>query len=200
MTEPSVGYNSGVTRTVATDPSNPTRTAELDNLFKVPIFIDVAHHEIHEGDSFSLFISDLGAADTEQVQLYFVTPNTSELIHIVVSTYGSGSHVLTITEGITYSAGGTAGTARNRNRNSANTSACTLKTGSDGGADLITYTGGTVIWSETSGAGRLQAGSTRGIQEWILKSNTAYIIETTNSAGSPAVLDMNAVWYEHTSE
>lgn len=199
MAEPNIGYNSGITRVAAADPSDPKRTAELDNLFKAPIFVDVAHHEIHEGDAFSLYIGDVDAANTEQVQLYFVTPNTAELSHMVVSSYGSGEHVLTITEGITYSAGGTAGTARNRNRNSANTSSCTLKTGSDGGADLITYTGGTVIWSETVGAGRQQGGSTRGTQEWILKANTAYIIEDTNSSGSPAVLDLNAVWYEHTS-
>ena len=146
MADPKIGYHAGVQKVSLIDPSNADRVGELDNLFKVPIWIDVAHHEIHEGDSFSLYIGDLDAANTEQVQLYFVTPNTAELIHIVVSAYCSGQHVLTITEGITYTAGGTAGTARNRNRNSTNTSSCTLRTGSDGGSDLITYTGGTVIW------------------------------------------------------
>jgi len=32
------------------DPSDPDRVQEFDPLFKAPLFIDIAHHEVHEGD------------------------------------------------------------------------------------------------------------------------------------------------------
>ena len=174
---------------------------EYDNLFKIPVFMDVAHHEVHEGDTYSAIISDPSAADTKVVQGYIKTPAVADpqkRMHLTLSHGGSGAHSFSITEGITYSAGGTARAPVNRRRDSANTtSAQTVKVGSDKDSDVITYTGGTVIWEESAGAGRGTGGETRGVTEWILAPNTEYIFQVFSGATSTAIT-LSAIWYEHT--
>ncbi len=41
-----------------TDPSDSTRQAKMDPIFKVPIVVTVPHYEIHEGDSFVTWYAD----------------------------------------------------------------------------------------------------------------------------------------------
>jgi len=199
MTVPVIGYTPGIQRVVIVDPTDTRRSGEIDSLFSAPLSIDIAHHEVHEGAMFSAFISDASAADTEQIQVMITTPNTTELAHVVWEHYSSGQATVTLKSGITYSAGGSAFTPINRNRGSSHTSACTVKTGSDGGADLITYTGGTTAWSAIYGSGRLQGGSSRETSEWILAPNTTNIIEVTSNTTS-LIISLGVIWYEHASE
>ena len=186
---------------ILTDPNDASRAGEFDNLFKVPLIMDIAHHEIHEGDTYSATITDVSAASGAYVQGYILTSavtSPQKRMHMVLSHEGSGLHSFTITEGVTFTSGGAAATPINRRRDSANTSdAQAVRVGGDnltGG--LLIYTGGTVIWSESAGAGRGSGSSSRGTDEWILAPNTAYMFEMMSGATSTSI-SIQATWYEH---
>ena len=183
------------------DAYHNSRKIEFDNLFKIPISIDVAHHEIHEGDTYSASLADTSAASGEYVQGYILTPAVTvpqKRMHMILSHEGSGLHSFTITDGVTFTSGGAAATAVNRRRDSANTAdAQAVRVGGDnmpGG--LLVYTGGTVIWSEAAGAGRGSGSSSRGIEEWILAPNETYMFELMSGATSTSIA-IQATWYEH---
>jgi len=199
---PTIGYNSGVQKIAQTDPDDDTRVQEFDPLFKAPLWIDIAHHEIHEGDTFSVVGADTVAADTDTVQIYIETPavaSPQKRIHFTLSHYGSGEHSVVITEGITFTSGGAAFVPVNRRRDSVKTtSAQAVRVGGDdqtGG--VLVYSGGTVIWSELIGTGRGSGGTTRGTEEWILDTDTGYIFEIISGATSTAI-SITTTWYEHT--
>ena len=135
------------------------RPGEFDNLFHMPVTLDVSHHEIHEGDTYSASLADSSAATGESIQGYILTPavtSPQKRMHMILSHEGSGLHTFTLTEGVTFTSGGAASVPVNRRRDSANTTAAqTVTAGGDnltGG--LLLYTGGTVIWTESAGSGR----------------------------------------------
>jgi hypothetical protein len=190
------------TATIVADPNDPTRTGEFDNLFYAPLVVDVAHHEIHEGDSFSIVATDAVAASGKLVQMYIKTPvvaSPQKRIHLIVSHQGSGLHSFSITEGIDTIAGGAAYVPVNRRRDSIKvTAGQAARVGGDnltGG--LLTYANGTIIWAEVAGAGKGQASTNRGTDEWILAPNTEYIFELSSGATSTSI-GISTTWYEHT--
>lgn len=189
---------SGRTSPLRSDPRSGN--IEIDNLFNATLAIDVAHHEIHEGDAYSLTNTDSVAANNEVVQIYLIAPAVSvpqKRMHLVLNTSGTGAHTVTVTEGITFSSGGAAAVAVNRRRDSAKTSASqTPKIGSDKSANKITYTGGTIIWQQDLGSGKTAGSEGRGTTEWILAPNTEYIFEVASGATSTAIA-LSATWYEH---
>jgi hypothetical protein len=100
-----------------------------------------------------------------------------------------------ILEDVTSFAGGVAFTPLNFNRNSTTTSGATCLRGATG-ADLITPTGGTVIWDETTNA---RIATTRdNASELNLKQNSKYLFRVTNSTASNDV-SILLTWYEHTN-
>lgn len=195
-------YVDGSSFGILTDPNNTERHQEFDPLFKAPLIIDIAHHEVHEGDTFSMVASDAAAASTDTVQLYINSGDVSspqKRMHLILNHYGSGAHSVVIIEGITFSSGGAAYTPINRRRDSAKTTAAQAARvgGDDQPGGVITYTGGTAIWTELVGAGKSVGGSARGTEEWILAPNTGYIFEIISGATSTAI-NISATWYEHT--
>lgn len=191
-----------MSRTTRTSPFGTRQgVKEFDPLFNAPIVIDIPHHEVHEGDTFSAVVTDSSAASGEVVQGYLKTPAIStpqKRMHLVLSHAGTGQHNVTITEGVTYSSGGSDSTPVNRRRDSSKASAVqAMKVGSDKDSNKIAYTGGTVIWNEDAGSGRGVGGETRGTEEWILAPDTEYIFEVSSGATSTAI-SLAATWYEHT--
>lgn len=182
------------------DPSDSTRRQEFDPLFKAPLAIDIAHHEIHEGDMFVHNIYDEDAASGHSVQVFLLTPavaSPQKHMHLVASYEGSGEHLYEVTEGCTYSSGGTALTPTNRHRGSANTtSAQSAYTGSDKGSDLIVVTGGTTIFGSWTGQGKNTGGSSRDSEEWVLAPNTGYLFELESKAAG-TLIELQVLWYEH---
>ena len=181
---------------------NPVTGQEYDNLFRIPVFIDVAHHEVHEGDTYSVVASDAVAASTDTVQIYLLAPAVADRqkrMHLVLNHMGSGAHTLVVTEGITFTSGGAAYVPINRRRDSANTTATqAARVGGDGLAGgVLVYAGGTIIWSESMGSGKAAGGQSRGTEEWILAPNTGYIFEVISGATSTSI-GISATWYEHT--
>ena len=173
-----------------------TNTAR-DDVDNAGIVIELEHHEIHEGKSYSVCISDASAAS---LSVSFRTPETQE-IHIVIS-YGteSASH-LEIIEGTAITATtGTEEDIHNRDRNSTNVS--TLLQNKSGAfvADskvLIdaTTAGGTVIAKHYNWVDKKVGAERRGIAERILKFDTQYEILLTSDDGAKGLhIDLN--WYE----
>lgn len=186
---------------VLQDPNDSTRQAEFDNLFKIPIMIDVAHHEVHEGDAYNVAHYDEDAASSHVVQLYVSTPATAtpqKRIHLIEAHDSTGGHYVSITEGITYSAGGADFAPVNRNRGSIKTTSLqSFKKGSSKAGNVITYTGGTIIWDRWQGSGKTDGGEGRGTSEWILAPGTEYIF-TIQSKAAGILLSIQLDWYEHT--
>ena len=194
-----------VRTSLITDPADPTRQSEFDTYFSAPVIVDAAHHEIHEGAMFSLFVSESAISDTETIEIFVTTPDTAtpqKRAHLIAETSGSLAYTFTIQEGPTYSSGGAAGTAYNRNRGSSTTTGMQdLYTGNT--ADNI-VTGGspTTIWTKFNGSGRDAGGSGRDDNEWVLAPDTSYLFQLTSSAGAGTFNDVyiGLIWYEHTDD
>jgi hypothetical protein len=199
-----VDYMTYLKKTYATDPNDVTRSQEFDNLFSSAYTLDVAHHEVHEGDMYAGVVSDNTAASTDVIQEFVLTPAVAtpqKRIHMVVEYAGSGAHSYTINEGCTYSSGGAAATPLNRNRGAGKTSALqSMYVGGDNLAGgVIVVTGGSTIWTKAFGSGRNVGGAARDVEEWVLAPATGYLFTLTSGATSTAIA-MEAIWYEHTDE
>lgn len=70
---------------VIQDPNDPTRLAVLDELFNVLVGIDVAHREVHEGDSFLCGYADTAMGNTDSFVIAFKTPVGTKRIHLIYS-------------------------------------------------------------------------------------------------------------------
>jgi hypothetical protein len=161
-----------------------------DPISFIPIVMDFEHHQIHEGETFksedlqpSLGTSTVKYAFT--VATYAIPIRAPHMV-IACDVYG-GAVLVQIYEGATFT-GGSAMTARNRNRNSAETPASSGTAG-------VTSTNGTLIDSFYAGAGAKTAGASRQSSEWVLKSNTIYRIDVIGQiAQTAAIVGLN--WYE----
>jgi len=173
--------------------SDGTSTADIDSITSHLIIIASDHHEVHEGDSYTL--SDTQSVDTTTQNWMITTPDTSTRAHMTFDIRCTGEVYILITEGADR-AGSTALTKINRDRNSSNTSALTIHRGYSGG----TTDGATTIFTirdGTTGNGNktLASGGNRGQNEFILKQNTKYII--TVQTFDTVWVTVNLNWYEH---
>lgn len=194
-------FRDGSAYSLITDPENTKRHQEFDQLFKAPLTIDVAHHEVHEGDAFFRRVYDEDAAIGDVIQIYLITPASAipqKRIHLIVSHEASGEHLVKIIEGVTLSTGGADAGAFNRNRGSVKTTATqAFKVGSDKGTDAMTYSGGTTIDIMQLGSGRTLGGESRGVNEWVLAPDTTYMFEV-EAAAAGIYMWLSVDWYEHT--
>lgn len=182
----------------------------LDDVTNALHVIDHPHHEIHEGDSYSVMhsVADIGAATSpdDAVTLTFTTPDTAKWAHMVVQFKGAGTALCRIREGGT---GGASPTGRkaaiNSNRNSSNTSGL-IDIEAEPAAGGVSYdatldTGGTLLVDEylagaVTNQGKVGAeGGER--HEFILKQNTRYQISIVLAEAVAA--GIVAYWYEHTN-
>jgi hypothetical protein len=158
--------------------------------------IDSDHSYIHEG---RLYQSDITQSLSATNGTYAISIKTAEdgYTHYRPSTIIASADKLTVSlyEGATVT-GGTDLDATNHNRLSANISGNTLKKGvtvTDAGTLLEqVYLAGTV------GTGQLRSGSSlgAGINEWVLKQDTTYLIQLSNASDSANIVHMNIFWYE----
>jgi hypothetical protein len=150
--------------------------------------LDYAHHEIHAGSHFTTHAEATLASDAT-LSISITTPNTTKWAHMVVRARSSGEANIDFLEASTYSAG-SALTAQNRNRNSANTTTLTAIV-----KDATNDDTGSSFYMEHFGSGQVVGGTSRGDQEWVLKQNTKYSFLLTSEANSndcEIILD----WYE----
>jgi len=186
----------------------------LDPITYAHIMVEYAHHEIHDGSSFSAYYSVTTAATSgHRTGLYLKTP-ASPLCHLVVEFSASAAANFSICEAPTIAANvGTGGVAiYNRRRSSTNTSGVTDNATSPAANKVTTLTeaqiAGDGTWATGTilrtaplqvGAGPFPAGgSGRGSQEYILKPSTKYVFLITNTTASANTHHILVDWYEHT--
>lgn len=174
-----------------------------DVIFRgAPVVVDVAHHEIHCGDSYeSSYTGDLG--NGASVVFSVVVPNTglsqtfpgsdqvSKQYHAKFAIDTEAEALVTIHEGATLSNNGTPVTIFNRNRNATYTDYL-------GWNITPTITGaGNVIYTKRIGSGKTSGGNAGRENELILKNNTKYTITITNATTSDNYYNIELDYYVH---
>ncbi len=191
------------------DPSDETRQGEFDNLFTIPVMIDVSHHEIHEGDSFTCNAIDLTLASAATMSLAFKTPSGTKRVHIFHRFVTlTGGHV-EVTEGPTWTnQSGAKQAIYNRKREASMGSSGMLEDQAQ--AEFVasnnmilepgSISGGTVIHTSYAFGRKNQfTGANRETDELILKPDTQYTYKFTSDAADNSA-NMVLDWYEHTDE
>lgn len=160
-----------------------------DNLTGALISITQSHHEIHIGESFSLYdVNDIAGSGNRTLTIY--TPNASMgYVHLVFDVESEAEADFELYEGSVLSNNGTALTPYNRNRTSSNTALTVIEH-----TPTITSLG-TLLAQRHWGSGRGVGGGDRGTDEWILQANTRYLIRVTNSVASANHYSLKMVWY-----
>jgi len=160
------------------------------------VFIDHAHHEIHEGDSF--FVTDIATGVNNAAPKVYIatTPNTTKYAHILYELWSSAAGLWELYENPTITLAGSAMTEFNHDRNSG-TAATVAWTedatiGAAGTLLMAWRTGGTGL-----GNTGLAGATTRG-DELILKKNEDYLLRFTPD-GNGVTCIVYSTWYEHTS-
>lgn len=156
--------------------------------------IDYAHHEIHSGSSF--FVWDRQDLSNGAVFDYTViTPNTTKWAHFVLEAVSESEMCVQMYEDPTLSANGTAMVEYNKNRNSSKTATTQVLY-----TPTVTSVGTTVIFEDQWGSGRKIGGGSRGVEEWILKQDTKYLVRFTNLTTNANFLSVHFNWYEHSNK
>jgi len=153
--------------------------------------IDQVHHEIHEGKHYTAYIYDADMSTGSSLSLLVTAPASGET-HLagLVKSSGAGSFVWSEAPN---ASGGAAITPYNNNRQSSNSASTTVV--SD---PTITSAGTTLLQSDVGATGTPQTrvgGEFAARQEWILDTDTAYLLEYTSAADSNKVT-LIFEWYE----
>lgn len=167
----------------------------IDNISGYPVCIDISHHKIHEGDSFS--VCDTVACDTATVKWMFQTPNTIRYSHLVFNLSCTGEATYLVT-GDADRTTGTILTAVNRRRVGTPKLATPIVSRTPVGG---TTDGLTILFSKRAGitgvgSKPIEGSSARADNEWILKQNTKYIISIKTYAAVYVTCQLD--WYELT--
>lgn len=159
------------------------------------VFIDHAHHEVHDGDSYIWCFADSDLDSTEAVEFIIVSPNTDVEPHFNWAVDFTGPITLTFTAEVTHTPVAPA-SGKCRNRRNQKTSGVTIDqvtgTFSTGGTNLITA----YLGKASTGAARSIL-NVRETAEWILKKNAKYSLKITSEEDNMRVTALLG-WYEMT--
>jgi len=167
-----------------------TSPLELDDIENAVVMMDLAHHMVHEGDSFTL--SDFDAdVDVAGPKYWLIRVPANVEFHIKISIECDTGSLLEFFENPTITGDGTELTFYNNNRNSSNTTTMFASKDPTNSAE------GTRLQSSRVGAGREKklGGVGRTQFEWILKSGEEYLIKITVDSND-AEVTMTADGYE----
>ena len=147
-----------------------------DPISDIPVMIDYAHHQVHEGESWQYTYGPAAIAQGAIVYLRVVVANvapTTRTPHAVMELDTTGQVWLQLYETPTTTAPGTAAAFINRNRNVGGTPTTTIFT-----TPTVTAPGAALsAW--IVGSGQKAGGGAREALEWDLKSNTTYLYKFT---------------------
>lgn len=172
--------------------------SNIDKTTTAIIEVSHSHHEIHSGNSYTTEDNASGGAGTKAT-ITFKTPAGTKLIHMIAHYRSNVESHSTLGEGVTI----TADTGTNKlptAKNRSNVVASILIGTRTAAVNNITYGAtvtnfGTVLEIIHFGNGK-QGGEFRGDDEWILKPDTIYALETESEAASSDV-NIEMDWYEH---
>tara|TARA_Y100000310_G_scaffold344205_1_gene455713 strand:- start:2488 stop:3129 length:642 start_codon:yes stop_codon:yes gene_type:complete len=166
--------------------------ARLDALSHALEIITFAHHELHEGDSYTIqTFTDIDNGNS--LDLRITTPDNPTLIHITIEVQVEAEFEMFLYESGNVT-GGNIITPINRKRGSTNTSNTTFTS-----APTVTTTGN-LLAKQKQVSGERIGGEEREQNEFIFARDTTYLFRLTNTSGSNnqfASVKLN--WYEHTS-
>ena len=167
-----------------------TMIAGLDEITSALIGIDVVHHEVHEGEMFTVYLVDINLADDGTLMIRL--QSTTKWPHITFTGACGGNATLELIENPTINVAGGALAERNNKRAGGETP--TVTAFSD-----PTIAGGTVLVNAVipgGTGGNSSGGFQRPDTEWIGERGEDYVVRLTNIAGNaqPASLVVN--WYE----
>ncbi len=164
--------------------------------------IDYAHHEIHEGNAYSISTYDIDLDATDTMSISFTTPNTTKWFHMVGIMKNTSSSLAEVLEAPTITIdSGTNDTIYNKNRNNSNISGAlsieTTPIQSKATIDGYITSDGSILSIEGIGVGKDKGTSeSRAIAEIILKQNTTYSFRIIGIADNGNA-SIRLVWYEH---
>lgn len=162
-----------------------------DVLSGIPIWLDLAHHNLHEGESHQVTYAPAAIANGATLDHRLVVGDlapTTRTPHLVIELDSTGESWLYLYETPTTSANGTLQTAQNRNRNSAIVPNMTVYL-----APTVTAAG-TLLSGWIVGSGERSGGSGRDSIEWDLKANTVYLVRVVSKGANNIALRL--MWYE----
>jgi len=181
----------GATENISEDFPVGIRALNADLITHSLVTIEQAHHEIHEGNAFTMSrgVTLPVAADDE---LLIVTPNTAKWAHIVWQINSDGDFSVSFYEGTgLLTPTDITSTIQNRDRNSSVATGLTIgHTPSTGAGD------GSLIWSLSGGA-KDTLSTAENRFEFILKQNTPYLLRVSGLQGDEVAVLLD--WYEHTN-
>ena len=150
------------------------------------------HYQTHQGNAYAAQVTDESLSATDTLKMLMITADSTDWVHLVWGLNVTGEATIQFLEAVTVSAEGTAVTALNRNRNSANTPGTTVKknpTVTDNGTQLIS------LYCGTTGLHINEAQISQNECEWILKPDTKYVLALTAHGDLKARIFCE--WSEH---
>jgi len=206
----------GFTPIAFVDPDGRSYGINKDAVTGSQIVVSYAHHELHEGGAFTAHLDmTTDSDDDHRTAIGFSTPDTAKWAHLIIAVSSSDPAEFFIEEDVTIdNDAGTEMTVYNRNRNSDKTStllslegtpvASLLTTFNEAQLAVANYSVGTIIWHNQlvggTGTPFPTGGTSRGVQEWILKQGTKYLLVLQNIGASENFHEIHMGWYEHTNK
>lgn len=168
--------------------------APYDETTGAVLMIDTPHHEVHEGEMYHASHTVASLANGNNLDLLFRVG--AKEAHTVFEIFAGGQVTVSLFEAPTTSANGTALTAYNMKRNSANVALSAVShTPTVTATGSVALVNGRILPGGTSPTTRVGGGIRQGI-EWIFAPNTAYLLRINNSSGGAIACNAGLEWYE----
>jgi hypothetical protein len=168
--------------------------ALTDEITGAAVTIPVVHHEVHEGETFSVSFFSLVVANGDDITILLRTGNT-RYGHLTFSASAGGDAQVRLLENPTVTNVGNALAERNMKRYATEVP----EIAAYGNPTYIEQAVLTNFLVPGGSGGNARGGVVRQDTEWILSLNTDYIIELTNVAGNNQPLSLVAQWYEEST-
>jgi len=171
----------------------------MDHITSARVVIDVAHHEIHEGETWLVSYKSPDADPiADNGTIAFVVVTGSKYVHLLARAGCGGDAEAELYEGTNYQVGtGTAMVERNKSRptgDGGNTAQVIRQPAINNAGVLLEnefIPGGTGPQA-VGGAGTMRA-------EWVFARNTNYMVRITNRAGNAQPMSLAIEWYEEST-
>ena len=154
--------------------SDNTAVAGIDSIANTLETIELEHHEVHEGNFYTISDYDNDVDIIAPKYWHLKTPDTVKRIHIKMEVGANGADLVEFFETPTLTGNGTALTPKNNDRNSANATTLLVY------YDPTVTADGTRITADLIGTNNnktIIGGSIRNGAEFILKRNTSYLVK-----------------------
>jgi len=150
------------------------------------VTMDLAHHEVHEGEHFFLRSYDFVPLNNGLGFLFYL--NGSDDMHIIIEVFNKIEANYSLIENPTITNNGTKIDYLNRNRNYNDTDSIII-------FKNPTFSGGKYIAKNSFGERRQFGGEARDINELIFKRNTSYVLYVENIGNGINTINYIFDWY-----